>query len=92
MKLTKNDAIDVEYLINEGLITSEKDLVGDNRPSSVMFPYMVKKYGYLLNGDLLSEDEKKWLNDYHKTVYEKTAPYLTPEEAQWLAEKTKPVL
>ena len=24
MKLTKNDAIDVEYLINEGLITSEK--------------------------------------------------------------------
>ena len=57
MKLTKNDAIDVEYLINEGLITSEKDLVGDNRPSSVMFPYMVKKYGYLLNGDLLSEDE-----------------------------------
>ena len=29
---------------------------------------------------------------YHKTVYEKTAPYLTPEEAQWLAEKTKPVL
>ena len=42
--------------------------------------------------DLLSEDEKKWLNDYHKTVYEKTAPYLTPEEAQWLAEKTKPVL
>jgi hypothetical protein len=57
MKLTKNDTIDVEYLINEGLITSEKDLVGDNRPSSVMFPYMVKKYGYLLNGDLLSEDE-----------------------------------
>ena len=41
--------------------------------------------------DLLNEDEKKWLNDYHKTVYEKTAPYLTPEEAQWLAEKTKPV-
>lgn len=32
--------------------------------------------------------KKKWLNDYHKTVYEKTAPYLTPEEAQWLAEKT----
>lgn len=57
MKLTKNDAIDVEYLINEGLITSEKDLVGDNKPSSVMFSYMVRKYGYLLNGDLLSEDE-----------------------------------
>ena len=53
MKLTKNDAIDVEYLINEGLITSEKDLVGDNRLSSVMFPYMVKKYSYLFTRYLL---------------------------------------
>ena len=58
MKLTKNDTIDVEYLIKEGLITSEKDLIGDNKPASSMFLYMVKKYGYLLNGDLLSEEEK----------------------------------
>ena len=57
MKLTKNDTIDVEYLIKEGLITSEKDLIGDNKPASSMFLYMVKKYGYLLNGDLLSEEE-----------------------------------
>ena len=62
MKLTKNDAIDVEYLINEGLITSEKDLVGDNRPSSVMFPYMVKKYGYFLHGGFLCENSNKKKN------------------------------
>lgn len=41
---------------------------------------------------LLNEDEKSWLNDYHHIVYEKTAPFLTPEEAYWLAEKTKPIL
>ena len=41
--------------------------------------------------ELLSEQQKKWLNDYHRNVYEKTAPFLSPEEKQWLAEKTKPI-
>lgn len=41
--------------------------------------------------ELLNKDEKAWLNAYHQTVYEKTAPYLTAEEAQWLAEKTKAI-
>lgn len=41
--------------------------------------------------ELLSQDEINWLNEYHKTVYEKTAPYLTNEEAAWLAKKTMPV-
>lgn len=41
--------------------------------------------------ELLNEDEKAWLNTYHQTVYEKTAPYLTSEEARWLAEKTKAI-
>lgn len=41
--------------------------------------------------ELLNEDEKTWLNEYHKLVYEKTAPFLMLEESQWLAEKTKPI-
>lgn len=41
--------------------------------------------------ELLNEEEKTWLNEYHATVYKKTAPFLTPEEAGWLAGKTKPV-
>lgn len=41
--------------------------------------------------ELLNQDEKEWLNAYHRTVYEKTAPYLTAEEADWLAKKTSPV-
>ncbi|MDE5611830.1 MAG: M24 family metallopeptidase, partial [Odoribacter sp.] len=41
--------------------------------------------------ELLNQEEKEWLNDYHRTVFEKTAPYLTPEEADWLAKKTAPI-
>ena len=41
--------------------------------------------------ELLNKDEKAWLNAYHQTVYEKTAPYLTAEEARWLTEKTKAI-
>lgn len=41
--------------------------------------------------ELLNEQQKKWLNDYHHLVYEKTAPFLSPEEKQWLAGKTKPL-
>lgn len=40
---------------------------------------------------LLNEQQKEWLNNYHQIVYEKTAPFLTIGEKQWLAEKTKPV-
>lgn len=41
--------------------------------------------------ELLSEEEKNWLNEYHQVVYEKTYPFLTPEEAKWLKEKTKSI-
>ena len=41
--------------------------------------------------ELLNEEEKRWLNDYHKKVYQETIPYLTQQEADWLAEKTKPI-
>lgn len=41
--------------------------------------------------ELLTQEEKMWLNDYHKKVYELTIPYLTTEEARWLAGKTKAI-
>ncbi len=40
---------------------------------------------------LLSEQEKTWLNAYHKTVYEMIAPHLTEEERAWLVEYTKEI-
>lgn len=41
--------------------------------------------------ELLNEDEKAWLDDYHRMVYEKTAPFLSEDEVLWLAKKTEPI-
>lgn len=38
--------------------------------------------------ELLTEDEIKWLNEYHQTVYEKLSPNLNAEEKVWLREAT----
>lgn len=45
----------------------------------------------LINPDLLEEEEKGWLNDYHRKVYEKLSPGLEEEERVWLREKTKAI-
>lgn len=41
--------------------------------------------------ELLNQEEINWLNEYHQKVYEKTIPFLTDEEAEWLAKKTTPI-
>ena len=41
--------------------------------------------------ELMTEQEKKMLNDYHKKVYEKIAPHLTEEERRWLQEYTREI-
>lgn len=41
--------------------------------------------------DLLSEDDKKWLNMYHAQVFDKLAPYLTEPEKVWLQKKTSKI-
>ena len=38
---------------------------------------------------MLNEDEKKWLNNYHKKVYNKLSPYLNEEEKELLKEETR---
>ena len=45
-----------------------------------------------INSDMLIEEEKQWLNNYHKDVYTKLSPYLNEEEKQWLKEETREVL
>ena len=40
---------------------------------------------------MMSAEEKKLLNTYHKTVYEKVSPYLNEEEKVWLKEYTKEI-
>ena len=44
-----------------------------------------------VNPDLMNETEKRYLNEYHKDVYEKIAPYLTEEEANWLKTYTRSI-
>lgn len=41
--------------------------------------------------ELLSDREKKILNDYHRKVFEKISPYLTEDEKTWLRQATRPV-
>lgn len=44
-----------------------------------------------INVDMLLEEEKTWLNDYHALVNKLIAPHLTTEEQAWLKEITKPI-
>ncbi len=47
-----------------------------------------------LNGidpGLLSEEEKRWLNEYHSMVYELLSPLLDEQEKGWLKVKTRPI-
>lgn len=41
--------------------------------------------------ELLTADEKEWLNAYNVSVYTRLAPRMTPEEAAWLAVKTRQI-
>ncbi len=41
----------------------------------------------LIDVQYLTEDTRMLLNEYHKQVYEKIAPFMTVEEKQWLAEQ-----
>jgi len=41
--------------------------------------------------ELLSKEERLWLNEYHKDVYEKLSPYLNEEEVKWLKKQTKSI-
>ena len=40
---------------------------------------------------LLDNEERGWLDDYHRKVYAELSPLLDEEERLWLANATKPV-
>jgi Xaa-Pro aminopeptidase len=41
--------------------------------------------------DLLDEEEKRWLNQYHERVYDTLSPLLDEKERLWLKDKTKAI-
>lgn len=44
-----------------------------------------------IDSKYLSDEQRKYLNDYHKAVYEKVAPLLPEEEKVWLKEATRAI-
>lgn len=44
-----------------------------------------------INVELMKEDEKAYLNEYHKMVFDKVSPFLTTEETNWLKEYTRAI-
>lgn len=41
--------------------------------------------------NLMNEDEKAYLNEYHKMVFDTVNPFLTAEETEWLKEYTRAI-
>ena len=41
--------------------------------------------------DMLTEEEKNWLNNYHKTVFEKLNSYLSKDEVEFLKQETREI-
>lgn len=46
----------------------------------------------LFNTSMMTEDEIKWVNDYHTRVYETLSPALDATEKEWLKSKTLPLV
>ena len=45
----------------------------------------------LINFELLTQDEIDWINDYHKTTYEKLSPYLDGDDLEYLERRTEEI-
>lgn len=50
-----------------------------------LFPFDLR----LFQTEIMTPEEIKWVNDYHARVRETLTPLLSPEEAAWLADKTR---
>lgn len=50
-----------------------------------LFPFDLR----LFQTEIMTADEIQWVNDYHARVRQELTPLLSPEEAAWLADKTR---
>ena len=72
----------------------------------LIVPYMETEFGKFLQFEsltlcpidkapiaveMLTDEEIEWLNGYHQRVFDALAPYLVPDEVDWLREATAPV-
>lgn len=52
-----------------------------------LFPFDLN----LFETSIMTESEIEWVNNYHKEVRDRLTPLLSPDEAEWLKEKTMPI-
>ena len=52
-----------------------------------LFPFDIN----LFDTAIMTDEEIEWVNDYHAMVRSRLTPFLSPEEAAWMAEKTRPL-
>lgn len=45
----------------------------------------------LIVPDMLTQDERDWLNTYHKECFERLSPRIQPETLDWLSQATQPI-
>ncbi|MBD5355459.1 MAG: aminopeptidase P family protein [Bacteroides sp.] len=45
----------------------------------------------LLDTSIMTDAEIEWVNNYHKMVCDRLTPLLTPEETNWMKQKTMPI-
>ena len=72
----------------------------------LIVPYMETEFGKFLQFEsltlcpidktpiiieMLTPEERQWLDDYHQMVYDRLSPYLETEEKEWLREATVPL-
>ena len=84
-------------ILEEGMVvTDEPGIYEDDRFGIRIENELVVRNGYFetitlapidldaVLWDELTIEEKEWLNNYHKLVYEKISPHLNEDEAKWL--------
>ncbi|MFC2096816.1 aminopeptidase P family protein [Bacteroidota bacterium] len=45
----------------------------------------------LIDMNIINDEEKEWINNYHKLVFEKLSPHLDKNEKNWLRDKTQKI-
>jgi Xaa-Pro aminopeptidase len=71
------------------VITDEKTDDGQFYRFETVSSCPIDKRG--INPVMLTDNEKKWLNNYHLFVYETLCPLLNEKERLWLEDKTSPI-
>lgn len=72
----------------------------------LIVPYMKSEFGEFLQFEpltlcpidkhpidvsMLTDEERQWLNDYHRMVYDRLSPHLSDDERLWLQAATNPL-